>query len=849
MISSSTNIQKLAMCFYAAVLLFALVSAKAEQTTVKDSHSYPQAVHPATRQTAWPSGGAVVEVNPPSLLWPPVKRKNIRYRVQLSQDPHFPLNKTVRSDVLPWAMFNPHTKLACGKWHWRYEVLRDEDVQNVSKIYSFTVPDSARIFVSPSVKQMLAACPKKRPRVLITSEELTDFRRRVKNSQQAESIVNAADKFIGRQPPAEDSAIPRRKGKNAFERKNYAKWASKALGNRLSASTGTLARAYIITGDKKYGRQAVRYALHVVKFDPDGLTSYKVSDFADGTCLRSMALAYDSCFDLLTPEEKIKLQDAIAVRAGRMFSRWRNNLETKVFSAHIWQHILHEFTEAAFAALGEIDEAELWASYVYELWLARVPLLGGNDGGWANGNSYFGTNFVTLISIPTFFEQLTKVDFFSHPWYRNTIYYMIYTWPPRSAPDGFGDGCEKQHLPPLSRLAFADILGRKFNDRYAGWYVRESLQPQQSSLQNDSSQKWHRLRAGYKSPALSRSSFDLPQARLFRDIGVVAMHKDLADASNNLMLAFRSSPFGSFNHAHANQNSFNILFGGERLFSNSGYYIAYADDHFKSWYKHSRGHNTVLIDNKGQLMGKPDGYGWIARYLHGQRITYCLGDASNAYGDAGLTLFRRHIIFLRSSIVVIYDELEADHPAQWSWLLHCPEKISSNPSDNCLMAAVPSARSKINFFASVPLSFDVHDRFDPPALNWRNRTSGGKTIEYSNQWHASVSPVGKINEMRYLAIIQVLGTNDESPFALPRVLGNHTVQVGPWSIDAELDPAKSATLEIQSSNRKAALSVNKASIIVSSQQYETTRPESSILVERLPGRDIVIESADSGPTP
>ncbi|MHC4728713.1 MAG: DUF4962 domain-containing protein, partial [Planctomycetota bacterium] len=709
MISSSTNIQKLAIYYCSTVLVFTftMVLANAEQTTMKDSHSYPQAIHPVTRQTALPSEGTIVDVNPPSLLWPVVKRQDIRYRVHLSQDPHFPTNKTIISKDLSWAIFNPHTELAYGKWHWRYEVLRDGKVQSVSKIHSFTIPDSARIFVTPTAKQMLSACPKRHPRILITSDELGAFRKRMKNSKQAKSIVNAADKFIGRKPPSEKSAIPRQKGKNAFEQKNFAKWASKALGNQLSTSTAALAKAYIITGDKKYGRQAVRYAVHTAKFDPESLTSPEVSDFADGTCLRAMALAYDSCFDLLTPQEKIKLQNAIAVRAGRMFARWRNNLETKVFSAHIWQHILHEFTEAAFATLGEIDEAEQWASYIYELWLARVPLLGGDDGGWANGNNYFGTNFVTLISIPTFFEQLTGLDFFSHPWYRNAIYYMIYTWPPRSAPDGFGDGCERQHLAPLSRLAFADILGRKLGDSYAGWYVRESLQPLRSSLQNDDSQKWHRLRAGYNSPAPSRSSFDLPQARLFRDIGVVAMHKNLADTPNNLMLAFCSSPFGSYNHAHANQNSFNILFGGKRLFSNSGYYISYADDHFNGWYKHSRGHNTVLIDNKGQLVGKPDGYGWISRYLHGQRITYCLGDASNAYGDVGLTLFRRHVIFLRPSIVVLYDELEADHPAQWSCLLHSPHKISFDPSSNGLLATVPSARSKVNFFAPVPLSFDV----------------------------------------------------------------------------------------------------------------------------------------------
>jgi hypothetical protein len=476
-----------------------------------------------------------------------------------------------------------------------------------------------------------------------------------------------------------------------------------------------------------------------------------------------------------------------------------------------------------------------------------VPLLGGGDGGWANGNSYFGTNFVTLISIPTFFERLTGVDFFAHPWYRNTINYMIYTWPPGSAPDGFGDGCEQRHLAPLSRLAFAEVIGRETGDPYAGWYVRESLKPLRSTLQDDSSQRWHRLRAGYDSPAPARPSFDLPQARLFRDIGLVAMHTDIADTSNNLMLAFRSSPFGSFNHAHANQNSFNILFGGERLYSNSGYYIAYGDDHFTGWYKHSRGHNTVLIDDKGQLMGTTNGYGWISRYLHGERLTYCLGDASRAYGNAGLTLFRRHIVLLRPSIVIIYDELEADHSAKWSWLLHCPNKISADPTGNRLTATVPSARSRVDFFAPLPLSFDVHDRFDPPALNWRKKTSGGKIIQYPNQWHASVSPKEKARKMRYLAVVQVLGASEGSPFASPEALGNNTIGVGPWSIAAELDPARPAALEIQSSDQKAALGVNRLSVTVGSKRYKTTRPGSSILVEKLRDRDIVAESADSGP--
>jgi hypothetical protein len=760
------------------------------------AQSSPQAIHPVTRQSAWPSDGVAVDVNPPSLLWPAVRGQDIHYRVRLSQDRHFPVGKTLKSDDLSWAIFNAHEQLRQGIWYWQYDILKGEKLQKESDLHNFAVTGTAREYVTPSSERMLSACPGGHPRILITANELAAFRRRVKNSPQATAIVREADRYVDRKPPSEQSGRPSEKGKDTFEQRNFAKWASKALGNRLSNSTSALAKAYIITGDDRYGRQAIRYGVHVAGFDPDGVTSRKVSDFADGTCLRTMALAYDSCFDLLAAQEKDKLQKAIAVRAGRMFAGWRNNLETRVFSAHIWQHILHEFAEAAFATLGEIDEAELWATYVYELWLARVPLLGGEDGGWANGNNYFGTNFVTLVSIPTFFEQLTGADFFAHPWYRNSIYYMIYTWPPGSGPDGFGDGCERRELAPLSRLAFADILGKKFRDPYAGWYVRESLKPLGASLQNDGSQRWHRLRTGLDSELPERSSFDLPQARVFGDIGVVAMHTDLANTPKNLMLAFRSSPFGSFNHAHADQNSFNVLFGGRRVFSNSGYYIGYGDAHFKGWYIHSRGHNTVLIDGKGQLSASPNGYGQVIRYLHNDRITYCLGDASNAYGDAGLIRFRRHVAFLRPSTVVIYDELEADHRADWSWLLHCPDEISCDEENSRLTATTSSARSRIDFFAARPLSFDVHNRFDPPALNWRKRTSGGKVIEYPDQWHAAVSPKEKADKMRYLTVIQVLGRDEAKSFDAPELAGDNIIRMGPWSIVAELGADGPAALEV-----------------------------------------------------
>jgi len=341
---------------------------------------------------------------------------------------------------------------------------------------------------------------------------------------------------------------------------------------------------------------------------------------------------------------------------------------------------------------------------------------------------------------------------------------------------------------------------------------------------------------------------ELLQAGSFRGYGVVGMHTKLAETPDNLMLAFRSSPYGSFNHAHADQNSFNILFGGERLFCNSGYYIAYGDEHFQGWYKHSRGHNTVLIDDKGQVLGRTEAYGWLCRYLHGQQITYCLGDASNAYSGTGLTRFRRHILFLRPSTVIIYDELEADHPAKWSWLLHSPNEISAEAANNRLLASVETARAQVDLYGSVPLSFEVNNRFDPPALNWRRRkTTNGKLLEYPNQWHGTVASTTKTAKMRYLAVIQIHNAVDGKAFDAPRALDNGCIRVGSWELCVELDPSIPPGLEVHSVNGKTALAVNKPSINVRGKRYGSGNLNSTILVEMLADKNIVAESTEMYP--
>ncbi|MFZ5831078.1 MAG: DUF4962 domain-containing protein [Planctomycetota bacterium] len=791
-------------------VIYALVSGVFIVTALLGTLRAADPPHRENRTAASPAA-AKVGVNPPPLLWPVTERSGMRYSVRLSRDKSFPAASTIAAEGLPWACFNAHRKLESGRWYWQYAVAGRDKKPAWSEVFWFDVDESAREFVTPTAEALLQACPAGHPRLLATAEELPELRRRAAGSDELKRIVGGADRFVGRELPAIDRARAKEKGADSFEQKNFAKWASKGYAGQYSEEVASLVCAYVLTGEPKYGEEAARRAVFIASLDPDGDTSPKVSDFADGSCMRLMALAYDSCYEFFSEAERQQLREAMNARADRFFGRQINNLEGRLFNAHIWQHILFEAGEVAFATLGEVPEAETWCAYFYELWVNRFPPMGGDDGGWAEGLNYEGVNFDTMLRVPSLFNRFAGTgsqDLYDLPWYHNAPYFMIYGWPPGSTSAGFGDGTEDKGEPGSSRAHFCEFFGRRFEDPYALWYA-DTVYEKSSRQGLPPLMLLHRLREMPGGTELSaRSPRELPQARAFYDVGLVATHTDLTQPKQDVFLAFCSSPFGGSGHMHPCQNAFNVLVGGQRLFANSGYYIGYGDAHFKGWYSATRGHNAILIDGKGQSESS-ESYGQIVRFSDNPQRTYCLGDASNAYGDAGLTKARRHVAFLRPSTIVIYDDLEADHPAEWSWLLHSPGRITPSSEGVRLEAAVPTGRGQVDVMGSQPLNVSVDHRFDPPATNWRNKKSDGEVIEYPDQWHATVKPQARTGKVRYLAVLQVRLSGDDAAFEPVVSDGRGGVQVGPWRIEAALDPGKNASLVVADASGHTVLSVDE----------------------------------------
>jgi hypothetical protein len=767
-----------------------------------------KAPHAEIRSAPSPAGTKVT-VNPPPLLWPVADRDVLHYRVRLSRDKAFSRQATIIAEGLRWACCNPHRKLENGRWYWQYAAAGGGQQPAWSEPCWFDVDDSARPFVTPPAEAILRACPKDHPRLLASAAELPELRRRAVGTVELKKIIDPADRCLGRELPDLGRARPQEKGDNRYQQRNFAKWASKAFAAKLAEEMTCLAPAYLLTGEEKYGREAARRATFIAALDPDAETSSKVSDFADGSCMHALALAYDSCHDLLSAEQRQQLRQAIRVRAGRFFQQSMKNMEVRIFNAHAWQHILMEAAEAAFATLGELPEADAWVAYFYELWVSRFPAMGGDDGGWAEGFGYEGVNMETMLRAPALLERLGGVDFFDRPWYRHAPYFLLYGWPPGSASAGFGDGAELPTGPHMIQAHFAETLARRFRDPYVLWYSEAVCAENRQAVIAAPLLLLDRLRSGGARPAFpSRPPRELPQARAFDDVGLVVMHSQLAAPKSDVFLAFCSCPFGGCGHMHPCQNAFNLLVGGQRLLANSGYYISDGDEHYKGWYSTTRAHNAILIDGRGEGDDTAS-YGRILRFADTPRASYCLGDATHAYHDAGLTKARRHVAFLRPSTIVIYDELEADHPARWSWLLHSPARLTAAVPNIRLEAEVAAGRGRVEVFASGPLRAEIDNRFDPPAKNWRHaKDASGKLAEYPDQWHATVVPRQPAGKLRFLALIQVRLTSDRQPLEDPAVEFPGRVKLAPWRIDAALDPSQPASLSVSDSRGQSVLAVD-----------------------------------------
>lgn len=166
---------------------------------------------------------------------------------------------------------------------------------------------------------------------------------------------------------------------------------------------------------------------------------------------------------------------------------------------------------------------------------------------------------------------------------------------------------------------------------------------------------------------------EYPRAHTFIDQGMTAMHSSIT-SQDRISLYFRSGKYGSYNHMHADQNSFIIEAFGERLAIKSGFYDSYHSTHDSNFTRTTFAHNSITYDNgTGQLDDSMNANGNTEAFVTTNDFDAVVGNATKAY-NGGINKFLRSIIYIRPGVYVVIDDLEAKtgETASFEWALNAP---------------------------------------------------------------------------------------------------------------------------------------------------------------------------------
>ncbi len=801
------------------------------------------AYHDKIRVQPFPKTDNEVYINPTPLIVPQEMKTAELLQFSLSQKSDFSDPEAMLSEPKAWCMFNPHKTLATGTWYWRFRnVTAAGQPQEWSQTYQFEIKDETPRFLTPAFATFYNNAPHLYPRLYCFLDgRIDEARRKVTSHPEYNALLNRAADAMAANP--------------ATYQKPY---------NRIAELKGYmqhLYQAYYMTQLYKYA-QHMRDLLQPLLATPPTDKELFATNFGSTDIAFCFLKPYDLLYETLTPAEKQGVE-TLLLRVLRYYYKMHCGMqENHIFDNHFWQHNLRVLFQSAFLLYDKSEYTEEvlpMLEYFYELWTARAPASGFNrDGAWHNGAGYFHVNIRTLYYMPMLFSHVTRADFLQHPWYQNAGQAMVYTWPPESKSAGFGDASEQGNEPPWQRLAFADFLARETGDGYASWYATQC----QKSLVRDFDMRLYRMASVSRSYGAELPA-DYPKYVWYKDAGEVAMHSDMAHTENNLSLSFRSSTFGSGSHTVSNQNAFNLLYRGVDIYRSTGYFLNFSDAHNLMSYRHTRAHNTLLVNGVGQPFST-SGYGNMARVMGGNHITYCLGDASKAYsgistdpmwvtafeaagitqtpdngfGTTPLTKYRRHMLMLHPDIVLVYDELEASEPVRWEWLLHSPTEFAINTNEQMISTANAGNGFKAvtQLFSGEAMNLSQTNRFVVPPTATPNPL-------YPNQWHLTAVVDGR-NQARFLAVIQV--KPDGKQVQLLRREGS-TFTCGDWKITAELNASQTALLTVTHRTEPVTFSYGSNHPVLDGATYTRKYAQSSLLYDEVQGAYTVEEQIDRLP--
>jgi hypothetical protein len=597
--------------------------------------------------------------NPPAFRWARRSTTTTSYVLEIRSGTNVVYSWTTSRN---WYL--PAVALPNGSYTWRVRAA-NENVWSDER--GFIISDASKKFVVPADVDLIARINSRaRPRSLQPNMPLYSAWGPTLKAERGAYVVSLGNEvayYATNLPQVKDADWPLVTG-SVQSAANAAQ--TTAIGSaiqKLSRQLEASAMLYSMTKEQRFLTEALRRGDEMAALSPTGPTSYANQDMATRKITLSLARAVDMLAGDLDATRRARWLDIVRVRGQAIYAALAGSkldMDQYPFDSHAGTNVGFLALTAAMT-IGEFPEAETWFLFAFRQYIATLSPWSGPEGGYAGGTAYGEYTVDISLQIWQPLARATNVQMLNHPWVTGLTNFFMQFLPPGSQTHVFGDAHETK-----PEMRFMKALASRVATPQAKWYV-DNLTGGEDAMTH--------LQAEYPLPVTTvTTSAPPPNAAVFPTIGWAAFHSNMAD-SNRTSVFFKSSPYGSFNHSHGDQNGIVLKKGGVGLLTESGWYDWYGSPNWNDWYRQTKAHNGITFDGGvGQAIG---GYretlannGKIVAFSDTGSIGYVEGDAQPAYGGALAKASRRLWYVRGSDAVVVLDQVASAIPRTFEWNFH-----------------------------------------------------------------------------------------------------------------------------------------------------------------------------------
>lgn len=627
---------------------------------------------------AYPANGVGVAQNPPGFTWARYPGTPAAYEIEITPVGGSPIKVQVDRN---WYL--PSKALPLGNYTWRVRPANSPDWSSprafsiTTRAVAFEVPDNAtlraRIIAKPHPRSLGPSFTPFSSWSAAKRGDLEPYFSRLANDVkvQMSAIPDLSD---ARWPIVITSPLTEAMAAQQID-----------INQRVSESGIQLESAalmWLLTRDPMYLNEALKRGDQLASLDPAGPTSYTGDDQATRQVAVSLVKAVDLLGTDLDGGRRIKWLENVRTRTSEIYRNLAKlQLDQYPIDSHANVSMVFLMVVSTLSQ-GDIPEAQAWFDFSFRAFAASPSPWSGPEGGFANGTAYAEYTAGPFISLWDAMAQATGVNFYAMPWSVGFMDYAIQFMPPGAKVHAFGDGAERQ---PDKRVWYA-FASREVSPR-AAWYF--ATLGGIGGYENELTA----LEAPYPLPVTDTKAKIPPDSSAYiPSIGWVAMHSNIASPGRS-SLYFKSSPYGSFNHSHGDQNGLLLSIGNQPLLVSAGWYDWYGSPQWSDWYRQTRSHNAITYDGgQGQAVA---GYretlqynGKITSFAAQPSYDYVEGDATAAYAGA-LTMARRQVWHLRNAnnAVLVRDKLSSAAAHTYEFNLHAPVAMTVESPTSVRIAA------------------------------------------------------------------------------------------------------------------------------------------------------------------